>query len=111
MVLVLEFQVLFKDFGKWNLQFLIKRLYSSFFLRVPVREYPVNGTPPFRKLRFGEWFVKFGPKLELMCFKNSVHLGAEKYLHVWNVLVPNILAVQGNGEKKTRWERLGCLVH
>ena len=68
----------------WYLQFLIKRLYSSFFLRVPVREYLVNGTPPFRKLRVGEWFVKFGPKLELMCFKNSVHLGAEKYLHVWN---------------------------
>jgi len=82
-----------------------------FFLRVPVTEYLVNGTPPFRKLRVGEWFVKFGPKLELMCFKNSVHLGAEKYVLVWNVLVPNILSVQGNVKQKTRWERLGCLVH
>ena len=64
-----------------------------------MREYPVNATPPFRKLRVGEWFVKFGPKLGLICFKNSVHLGAEKYLHVRTVL-PNILVVQGNGKKK-----------
>jgi len=71
-----------------------------FILFEPVREYLVNGTPPFRKLQVGDWFVKFGQKLELMCFKNSVHLGAEKYLHVWNVLVPKILAVQGNGGKK-----------
>ena len=69
----------------WYLQFLIKRLYSSFFLRMTVSEYLVNGTPPFRKLWVREWFIKFGQKLELMCFKNSVHLGAEKYLHVWRV--------------------------
>ena len=25
----------------------------------------------------GAWFVKFGPKLELKCFKNSVHLEVE----------------------------------
>ena len=28
----------------------------------------------------GEWFDKFGPKLALMCVKNSVHLEAEKYM-------------------------------
>ena len=67
-----------------------------------MREYLVNGTPPFRKLRVREWFIKFGQKLELMCFKNSVHLGAEKYLHcvTCGTPVPNIFAVQGNGKKK-----------
>jgi len=59
---------------------------------------------------FGEWFVKFGPKLGLICFKNSVHLGAEKYMHVRNVLAPNILAVQGNGEKNSLGKTWLCML-
>ena len=71
-----------------------------FILFESAREYLFNGTPPFRKLQVGDWFVKFGQKLELMCFKNSVHLGAEKYLHVWNAGAKYFCCAGQWGKKK-----------
>ena len=93
----------------WYFQSLIKRLCSSFFLRV--RENICLTALHHSESCRSEIGLLNLAKNWNWCVSRTQYIWEQKSICTCGTLVPNIFALQGNGGKKTRWERLGCLVH